>query len=319
MDIIVATTPNNILVEKQKFFADTSYNPQLTYAHPLPSDQELHQWGEPSPKWYQHSLQMMQEFPLTHSTPVGKTPERVSTEIVQAAIDEFNQRYSLATPITAVFSESLVTRCRVSGMKIYFQLPIRYSKTRFRDLYRHELETHTLRRLNHHLQGWEQEICPEAELRLTEEGLAGLHTHLKRPDKLFRKSYLTYIAAYDAQHGSFSSVYHTMRKLNVGEATAWNIALRTKRGLLDTSQPGGLTKDISYLEGAVQVWQWMMDPSNNPKDLYVGRVGINQVKQFQHLNQTPGLRYPSFFEDLVEYNQLIKDIGETNLFSTLVE
>ena len=32
----------------------------------------------------------------------------------------------------------------------------------------------------------------------------------------------------------------------------WNLAVRVKRGLKDTSQPGGLFKDQCYLKGAVE-------------------------------------------------------------------
>ncbi len=317
MDIILATTPQNILEEKQKFLADNSYNPQLTYASDLPSQAELHQWGEPREKWYLHSRRMLEEFPLTHSNPSSQPPDRITPEEMEQAIAEFNQRYQLPTPITAIFSENLVTRCRVSGLKIYFQLPIHYTHARFADLYRHELETHILRRLNHRTQGWEEEICPESELRLTEEGLAGLHTHLLRTDKLFRKSYLTYTAVYLAQRGSFVDVYRTMRDLKVTAATAWNIALRTKRGLRDTSQPGGLTKDITYLEGAIQVWNWLQNPDHQPQDLYIGRISIHQVEKYRHLNQTSGILYPSFFDNMQEYHQLIQEIGEVNRFTEL--
>ncbi len=313
-DIIVDTTPLNLLAEKAKFFEDPTYNPQFEYTRAL-TELELHVWGEPQEKFYQHAVKLLAEYP---HTPL-EHPEYVSQEDIQAAVTHFNREYHLDDPIGVEFSDRFVTRCRIAKKTIYFQLPLRYTKDKFQDLYRHEFESHMLRRLNHRLQPWGQTFTIfEPDFRRTEEGIAGLHTHLLRKDKVFRKSYLTYIAVYTAQRASFTKVFHTLREYHVSESTAWNIAVRTKRGLTDTSQPGGLTKDISYFEGAVQVWDWLMKPENNPRDLYLGRLSLVQIPEYKSQSTTETLRYPVFMQNPDEYLKLIAEIGHLNHFQELV-
>lgn len=310
-DIISQLTPLNLQEEKKKFFADTTYNPQLKYARDFTTE-ELSIWGKPIPSLVKHSKKMLQFLP---HFPVNET--YVTQEYVLEKITEFNERYFLPTKMTAIFSENMVTRCRVDKNIIYLQLPVRYTKEKLADLFRHELETHVLRSLNNQQQSWKSSELNGISFRKTEEGLAGLHTHLFREDKHLRKSYTTYLAISVAQSGSFSDVFQTMIQHKVSPQIAWNIALRTKRGITDTSMPGGLTKDISYLEGSVLVWKWLMNPKNNVKNLYIGRIGLADVDKLFPIAKREHLIYPHFIEPYEQYLKNIKEIGEVNSFSSL--
>lgn len=312
MNIISKVNPVNIAEERAKFWQDQTYNPQFEYANAFSSD-DLYIWGKPSSKFYEHALYMLEQYPVPKQ---DENVEYVTEQEIQDAVDRFNQRYNLDEKITVEFSPTLVSKCKVVGMSLLFLTPITYTRAKFEDLLRHELETHLLRKINHHRQGWKLPLTPEKDLRRTEEGLAGLHTHLFRSNKLFTRSYLTYIAAYTAQHGSFVDVFNQLKKCNVTNQSAWRIAVRTKRGLRDTSQPGGLTKDITYFEGAVLVWQWLQNPHHQPQDLYLGRLSVDQIDEFK--NQAPAKPYlPSFMDDLSIYQQHITEIGEINEFTKL--
>ena len=59
----------------------------------------------------------------------------------------------------------------------------------------------------------------------------------------------------------------------VGEATAWGIAVRIKRGLGDPEAPGVYAKDTVYLRGRIRV-QAFLEAGGDIADLYVGKVGI---------------------------------------------
>lgn len=313
MNIITKVNPVNIAEERAKFWQDYQYNPQFEYASPFQLE-DLYIWGKPDSKYYEHSLQMLEKYPLV--TPVEK-PEYVTEAEILEAVERFNQRYDLEEKIIVDFSPSLVSKCKVVGMSLLFLTPITYTRSKFEDLIRHELETHLLRKINHRRQGWTLPFTQEKDLRRTEEGLAGLHTHLFRKDKVFTRSYLTYIAAYTAQQGTFVDVFNQLKKHNVSNQSAWRIAVRTKRGLRDTSQPGGLTKDISYLEGAVLVWEWLQNPDHKPQDLYLGRLGLEQIEEFK--NQAKAEPFiPSFMDDISEYHQHLTEIGEVNEFHKLI-
>jgi hypothetical protein len=313
MNIISRVNPLNLAEERAKFWQDHSYNPQFEYAKSF-ADDELYIWGKPQQKYFEYAHSMLAKHPVSQ---LSEKLEYVSQEEIETAITAFNQRYHLEEPITVEFTPNLVAKCKIAGMTIHFLTPITYTRTKFEDLIRHELETHILRKINHLRQGWPLALESEQNLRRTEEGLAGLHTHLFRQNKLFSRSFLTYVAAYTAQQASFAEVFQALKKLHVSDVTAWRIAVRTKRGLRDTSQPGGLTKDITYLEGAVLVWQWLLDPQNDPRDLYLGRLGIASIAQHK-AQATAVVLHPEFLENRDVYLDHIAEIGTINEFVQLV-
>ena len=310
-DFLTDLIPTNFQTEKLKFFEDFSYNPQLKYIRKF-SKLELNRWGKPSEELTLHYKEMLSKY-----KPITESKDYVNEAYILKKIELFNKNYDLKQPIEASFSKQQVTRCRVNGNHIYFQLPIRYTASKLGDLLRHELETHVLRFLNNQQQDWGTKKIDGVSFRKTEEGLAGLHTHLLRDDKVIRKSYLTYLAVSTAQKSSFAEVFQIMREQNVSPETAWNIALRTKRGIEDTSLPGGLTKDISYLEGSVMVWKWLMNPKHMVKDLYVGRIGLIDLPKLLPLAKREHLLYPTFIENTDEYISYMEEIGKVNHFNQL--
>ena len=314
-NILIQAAPNNLLQEKEKFFASSTYNPQFTYASGIPFTQsELQQWGVPQEKLYNYVLRM-----LPQTTVHTKNPADIITlEEIQQVIEEFNKRQPEITPLTVHFSHSYVSRCRVIPGNIYFQLPIIYSRAQFLGLMRHELETHILRLHNNLRQPWAASTFPDVTIRRTEEGLANLHTFLFREDKMLRKSFCSYLATWVAQQGSFREVYDTLRTYEFEENTAWNVAVKVKRGMRDTSKPGGVTKEVCYLEGTIQVWDWIINQKNDPHLLYLGRIGIEQMEEFVPLARQEGIHYPSFFDEMELYYTMIADIGSANSFASVL-
>ncbi len=310
--IIAKTAPANLLEEKEKFFASRTYNPQFQYAQDI-DPAELVQWGKPQERLYQYAVQMLPQTRSLHKDP----NDIISIEEIQTVIDAFNAKQHLTVPLKAHFSASYVSRCRVLPGNIYFQLPITYSHSQFLGLMRHELETHILRLHNNLQQPWATQIFPDTIIRRTEEGLANLHTFLFREDKLLRKSFCSYLATWIAQRGSFREVFETLRSHNFEEGTSWNVAVKVKRGLRDTSQPGGMTKEVCYLEGTIQVWDWIINQKNDPRQLYLGRIGLEQIAELAPQAKHENLLFPSFFDDMEVYYAMISEIGAVNHFSEL--
>jgi len=199
---------------------------------------------------------------------------------------------------------------------ILFQLPLRYTIHTYRGLYRHELETHILRRTNHWNNFGNKDVSTEVEFRRTEEGLANLHTHLFRKDKKIRKTFLSYYSTFLSQKYSFSRMFKILVDLGMSNDRAWNLCLRNKRGLVDTSKPGGFTKDICYLEGTIQVWEWLLNPKNDAKNLYIGRVSLDAIEPLIKQNKY-SITPPTFLENRDKYIDMITKIGEVNKFDVL--
>lgn len=312
-DTIADSLPLNVLEQRKLFFSDQTYNPQFTYKREFTTE-ELTVWGMPQQRLFDYSQQMLQEVPPLEKELVR---EIVTQEEILEAIDSFNTQYKVEKPIKVIFSENQITRCKVTSSAIYFQTPIYYSRSQFADLLRHELETHILRRLNNNKQTWGGEDFPDEIIRRTEEGLASMHTYLYRKDPYMRKSFLSYTAAYLAQHTSFVEIFKKIRSYGIQSNTAWNITTKAKRGVQDTSQPGGATKNICYLEGIVEVWKWLMDRSNDPHKLYWGRIGISQLPELASQVRTEDLQYPKFLENREDYYSRLEAIGKINKLDTL--
>jgi hypothetical protein len=305
--------PLNLFEEKQKFFAQKNYNPQFIYREDFPVS-KLTIWGFPQKELFEEAIQRMSG--LSFGTP---TENLVSQDHVYESVRQFNQRYAIQDPMHVEFSENLIARCKVTFNTISFRLPLQYTPETFDGLYRHELETHILRRANHLLHFPNQEFTEHWDYRRTEEGLANLHSHLFLSDKTIKKTYLSYVSVYLSQNFSFAEAFRQLVELRIPEDKAWNLIVRTKRGMTDTSQPGGLTKDICYLEGTLMVWNWLINKNGNPHDLYLGRLGLEDVDRFKGTIDTSQSFYPSFFEDMDVYNKSIAEIGEANQFSILLQ
>ncbi len=313
-------TPVNLIEEREKFFQDQTYNPQFQYTKQF-SEEELTKWGVPNPTIVSHSFAQLLH-PESFSS--VSTENYINEEYISKKITEFNQKQHLSEPLQVTFSTHLVSRCAVSLRRIDFQLPIQYTKETFAYLCRHELETHILRRLNHKTLNWpENKISDEEKsgFQLTEEGLATLHTYLDSQDKVLLRTYLSYIGVYLSLHYSFSEMYQKLRSLGCSTQRSWNISVRNKRGITDTSQKTAFTKDVVYLEGALQVWNWIVNQHNDARDLYIGRLSLADIEKFRtHIDIDKNqLRYPSFFDDIDSYRNKIAEIGQVNNFPELLK
>lgn len=313
MNILMQVKPTNLLSEKEKFFADTSYNPQFIYKESI-APEKMTQWGRPNQAVYEYALGMLKQFP---APAVAEQRDIVTEEVVRKGIASFNERYVLPQPLEVFFETNLVSRCKVTPGAIYFQLPLVYTPEQFEDLLRHELETHVLRYRNHALQDWRSHESPELLIRRTEEGLANLHTHLLREDKLLYKSFFSYVATYTAEKHSFSEVFHTLVQLGRSEQTSWNTAVKVKRGMTDTSQPGVFSREICYLEGIIKLWKWVLDPSHNLEALYWGRLALEELPEFSNTVLPETLKVPTFIRESDTYRAHTREIGIVNHFEEL--
>src|SRR6185369_9790409 len=96
-DLLTDLIPLNLLQEKEKFFADPTYNPQFKYIRPF-APQELVQWGLPIKELYELSAEMLAKYP----TP-ATNGEPITREYIEAAIAEFNHKYKLENPLQTHF------------------------------------------------------------------------------------------------------------------------------------------------------------------------------------------------------------------------
>lgn len=143
----------------------------------------------------------------------------------------------------------------------------------------HEIGTHVLRWYNGQLSGIPALTkSNNAGYHDIEEGLASYNEEISGLmdfSTLRQKALLVY-AIYIGKNLSFRQLYTVLRGF-VSKNTAFNLTLRVKRGLSDTSIPGIYAKDASYFRGFRLVRKRI---ENNPalyKKLYAGKIGLKQV------------------------------------------
>lgn len=312
--LLYALVPLNLEEERAKFFANPGYNPQFQYSRQF-SDLELNKYGLPKLSFFNHAKKMLDRFGLPASKP--STPMNLAV----AANEVFRLIDQLDLPKLSVhFEAGINSQVLIDFSTLKFRTPLNFSLESLRNKLNHEIQTHYLRRYNQKLQSWDfdSEAKLPKEFRITEEGLANLHSYIERTDAIFHKTYLNYFAAYMAQQISFAELYSELVELGCSQRFAWNVTLKNKRGLKDTSQPGGFSKNHIYFEGLVKIWKWLM-ADNDPKLLYAGRIALEEVDKLQTVELSDQVVYPTFFSNIELYKQKIVKLGNINLLGELGE
>ncbi|OIO20078.1 MAG: hypothetical protein AUJ23_00780 [Candidatus Magasanikbacteria bacterium CG1_02_32_51] len=170
---------------------------------------------------------------------------------------------------------------------IFIKNTSKRSKNHLKALLVHEIGTHVYRYENGVLQEYKIFKRGTANYLETEEGLA-IYNQKKLGLSLGLKdvwpTYLV-IAIYYAQSMSFLELFNFLQKeYNLSNQKAWLACFRAKRGMSDTSLPGGLTRDAIYFRGYLKVVDYLSeDTENRLKNLYMGKISIVDVKYLEYL------------------------------------
>jgi uncharacterized protein (TIGR02421 family) len=142
----------------------------------------------------------------------------------------------------------------------------------------HELRTHVARACNGFRSGLLNLGMGLKGYMATEEGLASWME--QREGLLWRGqlevyAYRAYAAAAAHEH-SFAEVFRQLQELGASPGLAWDVTLRVKRGLEDTSVPGGFPKDYVYLHGRGLVLEYLARGGDEAA-LFVAKVSLEQL------------------------------------------
>jgi alpha-L-glutamate ligase-like protein/uncharacterized protein (TIGR02421 family) len=164
-----------------------------------------------------------------------------------------------------------------------------FTENRLQAVIAHEIETHIYRAENSRLQPYKIFEVGTAGYISTEEGLAVYNQHalgLPLGEKTIWAP-LRSIGAYLAQEMSFADLFHYLKK-NYGleDESAWRTCVKVKRGLSDTGKKIAFTRDTIYFRGYQAVQQYLENNTEEKlKNLYIGKVGIEDLKNIGDLNQ----------------------------------
>ena len=111
---------------------------------------------------------------------------------------------------------------------------------------------------------------------------------------------------------SFVELFNDLEKYIDSRLNRWRFVLRLKRGLIQTSEPGGLYKDQCYLEGAVEFLQ-----NRNSLDiigLFTGKISIEDLNKpkIQKVLNKESIKLPTYVQDMEKYMGALDIIARTN-------
>lgn len=315
MPKIAELAPANLQEEKVKFFASGyTYNPQFTYPQPI-DEQQLAQYGKP--KWW---LLWLSKWIVAKQEQIDKSQQKQSAHqsfLSKSEVAQIMQthltHYPGAAQYQVQFSTDFVSRVAVNlkHRLIKIRLPIQITTDEIEAVLAHEIDTHVLRQLNSEQQPWhgkKKKYGFSHHLR-TEEGLAIINEMMVNQQQLAYRSALNYLAVDLALRADFAQVFAFLVQHVQDPERAWSWTVKKKRGLSDTSQKGGFTKDIVYFEGMLEVLQFLKRHHYDPSPLYYGKLAAQDAHLATQLNPNYQPILPLFLTERADlYRQHLKSL-----------
>ncbi len=178
-------------------------------------------------------------------------------------------------------SNSMVAKADTNEAKKLLKIKNKkYSLDEIKRFEVHEVETHILRAIN----GSQQKYSLLGSTGMpsylsTEEGLATIMEEMNNilSEQTLRFYCARIIAVNMALKKSFYDIFKVLHgRYNLSKNNTYVITKRAKRGLADTSLPGGFIKDHIYFEGREELKKFIKK-GGNIKLLFAGKIGIKDL------------------------------------------
>lgn len=192
-------------------------------------------------------------------------------------------KYGLKWDIEITSNASAKLSVNASLNKIKINASEKFSENNIKRYIYHEIKTHIFRAENGKLQPFIIFRNGFPNYISTEEGLA-IYVEEKN-DLLSTSDIKRYsarvVAASLSINSSFYDVFKELVKYYSPEV-AFTIVKRVKRGIIDTNNPGGYTKDFVYMDGFKKVSSFL-STGNSMEYLFIGKIGLEDYELIQEL------------------------------------
>ncbi|MEA3430806.1 MAG: DUF1704 domain-containing protein [Nanoarchaeota archaeon] len=308
--------PINSVAEKQKCFADPSYNPQFKYRKirfsldllkrrlkklKIPTG-PYHEVLEMAKKHHLDKISMLKNIGTSRFTKycmrvygkptqslVRKAKDLIELSVVkdvkklksdkyipmlQRGLEDYGLKEWKIKQINGLGSSAYVN---ISDKTVLLRRGQNFTDNYVKRLIVHEIGSHVLRAENGALQELKLFSSGFPNYIATEEGLAVINEErMGLLDNATLKKYAGRVIATNmALECSFSEIYTYLLKF-FSRLTAYKITMRAKRGISDTSQPGGCTKDHVYLKGYLMLKKYFKK-GGSIKKLYYGKISLEAL------------------------------------------
>lgn len=222
---------------------------------------------------------------------------RQAAGMLQAEINHYGFPYEVGERVMSSSAMVLVAKRR-----IFVRKGFSFSDNFVRRLITHEIGTHVLRAENGREQPFMMFFHGFPDYLKTEEGLAVVNEErfgLLNNDNM--KNYAARAMAVKmAMTKSFSKIFNYLLEF-FSPRTAFKIALRAKRGIADTSKPGGCPKDYVYIDGYLKVKEYL-ESGGSIRELYYGKVDIGHLHMIEEI---PGINPPKYLPKNQTFKSLL--------------
>lgn len=220
----------------------------------------------------------------------------LTADHMKAEFEEALHRYDLFN-WQVLIKKDMAADCAVGKIRtIFIKEGALFSHQRVQSLIRHEIETHILTNENGKLQPYKLFAQGFAYYLATQEGLAVYNQDHGpvRTEKYYWPAAST-VAIDVASRASFAEAFATLREYGFDQQRAYQITLRAKRGMAQTSMPGACTRNYAYFAGRQMIKDFVAG-NGSLKDLYIGKIALEDILILRKIlpSLTPPRYLPNF-------------------------
>lgn len=245
-------------------------------------------YGKPDDDMVKEALEYLDETSISYSQEKGT----VTAQEVKERMDKVFADYGLQNWEVKIKEDMVSDAIAGKHNRLFIRKDALFSEKRIENLIIHEIETHILTAENGKSQNFELFKRGFANYLETQEGLA-IYNILTQKHEEAKNLYLSISLVYAvdlAMKHSFVEIFEKMLDIKIPPERAWRNALKVKRGLEDTSEPGGFTKDFLYYKGYKDIKQFA-EQGDLIKDLYRGKFNL---KDLEIVLSMSGIKEPKY-------------------------
>ena len=207
-----------------------------------------------------------------------RAADLLTAERAMPLFEEVLTRYGLHD-WQVTLRDSVVARITVGSRFVYVRRDAVFSRSDLAAVIAHEIETHVLTGENGDHQPYELFRRGFAQYMDTQEGLAIYNQNrFLSPyhEKRFDPARGILSIAFALEHSFAETRAYLQDSLGCDADRALNKAIDIKRGLADTSEPGGFTKGIVYFRGLRAIEQFIAE-GGDLRRLYIGKIALEDL------------------------------------------
>lgn len=270
-------------IEQKLYLIESVGTPQFSEA-----SQKL--YGEVTHQRYKEAVTFLRSAP---SQQQEDTSEELDTKEAEKIFLQFLEKHKLGHWKIKIIQDGVVDVQVTKKNSILLKKGSSFRRNRLEALLVHEIGTHIFRFENGRRQplriferGTEKYLQTEEGLAIWNQNQLGLHLG----QKYFQSAYLV-IAIYLAEKMGFADLFQYLKRTySLTDDEAWKLCVKSKRGLVDTSQKGSFTKDLMYFYGYRDLEKYLKN-GGKIKDLYYGKYSLEDVSM---IKQVKGLVEPKY-------------------------